>query len=70
MGDDRHEQHLAEADLLIARSMDVVAKQRALVERLEKEGADVSEARKLLRVFEATLNLMLAHRDLILRARR
>lgn len=68
MGDDMHKRHVAEADRDIARSLELIARQRRLVERLEKGGVDASDARTILRQFEETLRLIRAHREMILRA--
>src|SRR5262245_7155451 len=70
VGDSRHQQDLAEADRLIAASMGLISRQRALIERVEKDGFDSTEARKLLRLFEETLELMQAYREITLRAGR
>jgi hypothetical protein len=70
VGDDMHQRHLAEADRYIARSLELIAKQQAFVERLENSGCDSFEARRLLFLFEETLRLMRQHREMILRALR
>jgi len=66
--DDMHKGHLAQADAHIARSLPLIAKQQALIERLERDGFDTCEAQRLLALFEDALELMRAHSELILRA--
>jgi hypothetical protein len=52
--------HIAEGELRIAE-------QRARIARLERDGRDKTASIKLLNIFEETLELMMRHRDLILR---
>ena len=70
MGSDTHQRKLAEADQLVARSLELIAKQQAFIERLESNGCESCEARRLLCLFEETLRLMQRHREMILRALR
>ena len=70
MGDDLHQRHLDEAHRRVARSVEIIARQRDLIRRLEASGLDAFEAKRLLVLFEETLALMVAHRGLILRADR
>jgi hypothetical protein len=63
-----HQRHLAESDRHIAGSLDRIARQRDLIDRLEQGGHDSAEARRLLCLFEETLRLMQEHREMILRA--
>lgn len=62
---DMHRQHLTEANRHIATGLDLIAKQRDLVDLLERDGHNSSEAQKLLWLFEETMELMRAHRELI-----
>jgi hypothetical protein len=67
---DMHRRHLAQADRHIASSLTLIRRQRELIARLERNGHDslVLAARQLLALFEETLRLMQAHREMILRA--
>jgi hypothetical protein len=67
VGDGGHQRDLAEANRLIARSEEIVTKQRALVERLERDGLDASGAKKVLALLERSLELMRAQREIVLR---
>jgi len=40
-----------------------IADLKAHIERLERDGHDASDAKKLLRIFETTLELMIDYRD-------
>jgi hypothetical protein len=49
----------------IAEARKRIAKQRAFVETLPREGRDDPECRELLVLMEEALRLMLAHRELM-----
>ena len=59
--------HLEQANRHMAEGRERIAAQRARVARRERGGHDTGLARDLLRHFERTLELMLQHRELILR---
>jgi hypothetical protein len=59
--------HLEQANRHIAEGRERIAAQRARVALTERRGRDTGLARDLLRHFEGTLELMLEHRELILR---
>jgi hypothetical protein len=67
---DMHRRHLAQADRHIASSLTLIERQRELIATLERNGRDslAARARQLLALFEETLRLMQAHREMILRA--
>jgi hypothetical protein len=60
-----HLLRMAEADWHIAEARKRIAKQRALVETLAREGRDDPECRERLLLMEEALRLMPAHRELI-----
>jgi hypothetical protein len=57
--------HLAIADQHVALGEQVLAKQRALVERLKSKGRDAAFAEELLEQFERALRSYVADRDQI-----
>jgi hypothetical protein len=59
--------HLELANRHIAEGEHRIAEQKARIARLERDGRDTTASKKLLNVFEETLELMTRHRDLILR---
>jgi hypothetical protein len=59
--------HLEQANRHIVEGRERIAAQRARVALTERRGHDTGLARALLRHFERTLELMLEHRELILR---
>ena len=60
--------HLEQANRHIAEGRERIAAQRARVALMERRGHDTGLARDFLRRFEKTLEQMLEHRELILRA--
>jgi hypothetical protein len=68
VGDDMHQRHFAEANRHVAVGLAIVARQLDLINRLEKDGIDTLDARRLLDLLEETLGLMLAHQDLARRS--
>ena len=58
--------HLAQADQHIAASSHLIARQEALIAKLERNGHDASAARHLLALFQETLRQMQAHREMLL----
>ncbi len=61
------EQHLAQAEEHIALGQHHIARQRKLVAKLERDGHDTTDARRLLANFEKTQEMHLADRDRILK---
>ena len=59
--------HLAQAEDNVTLGEQHIAKQRALIEKLEGDGHDTVKARELLAVFEETQVLHVADRDRLLR---
>ena len=59
--------HLEEANRHIAEGQHRIAEQKARIARLERDGHDTTASKELLDVLEETLELMMRHRDLILR---
>ena len=59
--------HLEQANRHIAEGRERIAAQRARVVLMQRGGHDTGPARDLLRHFERALELMLEHRELILR---
>jgi hypothetical protein len=59
--------HLELANRHIAEGEHRIAEQKARIARLERDGRDTIASKELLNVFEETLELMMRHRDLILR---
>jgi hypothetical protein len=57
------EEHLALAEAHIAQGEQTVARQRRIVEDLERDGHDARTARELLIQFEEVLRTHLADRD-------
>ena len=55
--------HLMQTERHVAQGESTVQKQRALISRLDKDGHDTTEARKLLGQFEELQALHLADRD-------
>jgi hypothetical protein len=60
-----HLLRVADADWHVAEARKRIAKQRALVEALAREGRNDPECRELLVLMEEALRLMLAHREWI-----
>ena len=59
--------HLELANRHIAEGQRRIAEQKARIAGLERRGGDTTASNELLGVFEETLELMMRHRDLILR---
>jgi hypothetical protein len=59
--------HLELANRHIAEGQQRIAEQRARVAGLKRRGRDTTTSNELLKCFEETLELMMRHRDLILR---
>jgi len=57
------QQYLQEAERNVAQSTMHVVEQHALVARLERDGLDTADARRLLGLFEESRTLYLAERD-------
>ena len=57
------QQHLAQAERHVAQGDVIVARQRELVSRLERAGLDTKAASLLLRQFEISQALHVAHRN-------
>jgi len=57
------EADLEQANRRVADAMRRLADLKAHIERLERDGHDASDAIKLLRIFETTLELMIDYRD-------
>src|SRR5262245_47339744 len=55
------------ADRHIGAGLERIRLQRNLIERLHCDGHDTTSFTEILRLFETTLNLMVAHRELIAR---
>lgn len=64
------ERHLAEANRHIAEAEERVGRQEQLVSRLAAAGHDTAEAEGLLKLLHQGLDLVRAHRQMILRALR
>jgi hypothetical protein len=60
-------QHLSAADAHIAKAERVVSQQRAYVERLRGDGYDAKLSEETLNAFEANLQLLREHREVIIR---
>lgn len=60
------EAHLAQADRHIAKAEENVARQTALIKELSTNGHDTMDAQRWLHTLSETLQLMHAHRQLIL----
>ncbi|MBV9434173.1 MAG: hypothetical protein JO137_20310 [Hyphomicrobiales bacterium] len=58
-----NELHLSEAEAHVAEGMRHVENQREIIANLERGGHDTFEAEWLLRTFEDTLAMHVAHRD-------
>jgi hypothetical protein len=67
MSQEMERRHLELANRHIAEGKHRIAEQRARIARLERGGRDATASSELLEVFEETLELMVRHRDLILR---
>jgi hypothetical protein len=63
MDREKLQQHLQEAERHVAQSTMHVVEQRKLVIRLERDGLDTTDARRLLELFEESLRLYLVNRD-------
>jgi hypothetical protein len=63
MDREKLEQHLQEAERNIAQSTMHVVEQHGLVMRLERDGRDTADARRLLELFEESRELYLTDRD-------
>ena len=61
-------EHLILADRHLAAGNRRIAEQIILIRTMTEQGQDTTEARKLLRNFEDTLEIWHAHRELILDA--
>jgi hypothetical protein len=59
--------HLEEATRHIAEGQQRIAEQKARIAGLERDGHDTTASKELLEVLEETLELMMRHRNLILR---
>ena len=59
--------HLELANRHIAEGQQRIAAQKARIAGLERDGRDTTASNELLESFEETLELMMRHRDLILR---
>ena len=59
--------HLELANRHIAEGQLRIAEQKARIEGLEQGGHDTTASNELLRVLEESLELMMRHRDLIVR---
>ena len=57
------QQYLKDAERNVAQSTMHVVEQNALVVRLERDGLDTADARRLLKLFEESRTLYLAERD-------
>jgi hypothetical protein len=57
------QRYLQEAERNVAQSTMHIVEQNALVERLERDGLDTADARRLLKLFEENRTLYLAERD-------
>ena len=57
------EADLEQANRRVAGAMRRLADLKAHIERRERDGHDASDAIKLLRIFETTLELMIDYRD-------
>jgi hypothetical protein len=62
-----HQEHLAQADAAIAEGHEHIAKQRAIMARLQARGHDLSEATALLETFLTTQKSHEEHRATILK---
>jgi hypothetical protein len=60
-------QHLSLADAHVAKAERVIREQMAILEKLRCDGHDAALAEDTLRKFEASLQVMCEHRDLIIR---
>jgi len=61
-------QHLSMADEHVAQAERVIRGQMAIIENLRGDGHDTKLAEETMRLFEANLQAMREHRELILRA--
>jgi len=61
-------QHLSLANEHVGKAERVISEQTALIENLRCDGQDTKLAEETMRVFEANLQVMREHRELILRA--
>jgi hypothetical protein len=59
--------HLSAADAHVAKAERVISEQMMKVEKLRVDGHDTALAEKILRTFEANLQTLREHRDLIIR---
>jgi hypothetical protein len=67
MSEEMELRHLEEANRHIAEGQHRIAEQKARIARLERDSHDTTASKELLEVLEETLELMMRHRDLILR---
>jgi hypothetical protein len=63
MDREKLERYLQEAEHNVAQSTMHVVEQNALVVRLERDGRDTADARRLLKLFEESRTLYLAEMD-------
>ncbi|MBR0800536.1 hypothetical protein JQ615_34750 [Bradyrhizobium jicamae] len=61
-------QHLFVADTHVARAERIIRDQTAIIEDLRRDGHETKLAEETMRVYEANLQVMREHRELILRA--
>jgi hypothetical protein len=61
---DKLQQYLKDAERNVAQSTMHVVEQNALVVRLERDGRDTADARRLLELLEESRALYLAERDI------
>jgi hypothetical protein len=62
-----YEQHLAHAETAIAEGKEHIAKQRAVIARLQADGHDISQATALLETFLTTQRAHEEHRATIMK---